>query len=261
MSDPILPYGGRGHIHPVPGEDALVTEDLKVGYPGTKKAPALDGLTLRVGVGKRFALVGPNGAGKSTLLKTAAGLLRWQAGQIRIYGNLPGACHHRVAYLEQRSEVDWKFPITVRRMVMGGRYVHLGWFWRPREADHEIVNHELQRLGLVELAARQVSELSGGQQQRLLLARALVQQADLLLFDEPLNAVDQETREVVMGVLDELRRAQKTVLMATHDIGRLEEDFDGAIYLQDGKVDMQRSQTFASAKEQRANGGDGEATS
>jgi manganese/zinc/iron transport system ATP- binding protein len=181
------------------------------------------------------ALVGPNGAGKSTLLKTAAGLVPLRAGTVQRFGQPLGACHHRVAYLPQRSAADWRFPLSVRRLVMSGRYVHLGWLRRPGPQDHAIVQVALARLGLTALAERQVGQLSGGQQQRVLLARALAQEADLLLLDEPLNAVDAETRAVVEAVLADLRLRGKSVVVATHDLGRLEAAFDGALYLCEGR--------------------------
>jgi manganese/zinc/iron transport system ATP- binding protein len=212
---------------------AVEARDLVVRYPGTRRS-ALKGITLRVPTGARVALVGHNGAGKSTLLKAAAGLLTPESGVLRVYGAPVGACLHRVAYLAQRGEIDWRFPVTLRRLVMSGRYVHLGWFARPGEADHAIVDRVIRQLGLWELRDRQIGQLSGGQQQRALLARALAQQADLLLLDEPLNAVDVETRTIVEEVLHDLHAQRKTVLIATHDLGRLEADFDAAVYLSDG---------------------------
>ncbi|NJN94438.1 MAG: ABC transporter ATP-binding protein [Anaerolineales bacterium] len=198
--------------------------------------PALNEVNLNVPVGVRMALVGPNGAGKSTLLKAIAGLLPVQAGQIRVYGQPIGACHHRVAYLSQRSEVDWRFPLNVRQLALTGRYVHLGWLRRPAPKDYALVEQVLSQLHLSELAGRQIGQLSGGQQQRALLARALVQEADLLLLDEPLNAVDTKTRDIVMEVLKMLQKQGKTALVATHDLGRLAADFDGAIYLEEGRL-------------------------
>jgi manganese/zinc/iron transport system ATP- binding protein len=184
----------------------------------------------------RVALVGANGSGKSTLLKAVAGLLRPQAGTIRIYGQPVGACRHRVAYLPQRSEVDWRFPVTVERLVLAGRYVHLGWLRRPGRADRELVARVLEQLGLSALAERQINELSGGQQQRALLARALVQEADLLLLDEPLSAVDAASRRIIAEVLDGLRRQGRTALVATHHLDRLEEEFDQVYTLEEGEL-------------------------
>jgi manganese/zinc/iron transport system ATP- binding protein len=209
---------------------------LQVHYSGSID-PALAGVCLQVPCGQRFALIGHNGAGKSTLLKALAGLLKPQAGTIRLFGNRVGACHHRTAYLPQRSDLDWQFPISVQQLVMTGRYVHLGWFQRPRKSDHGQVNVALRRLGIEQLSQKQISELSGGQQQRALLARALVQESSLFLLDEPLNAVDEATRDIVDDVLNEHTQRGGTVLVATHELGRLSESFDQAIYLREGHID------------------------
>ncbi len=234
MSDPWWPYGSRHYAESVPGSDALILDDLCVSY-GSRGGLALEGVSLRVSPGTRLALVGPNGAGKSTLLKTVAGLLRVRSGRVRVFGNPVGACHHRVAYLPQRGEIDWDFPITLGRFVLAGRYVHLGWFGFPGPRDREIAAATLAQLKLDGLADRQIGQLSGGQQQRAMLARALAQGADLLLLDEPLNAVDTETRGVVTDLLAELSKCGKCVVAATHDLGRLDRDFDGAVYLAAGR--------------------------
>lgn len=228
-----LPYGRGRHVEPVPGAPALLTRDLRVSYPGMEQ-PALDGLCVRVPAGVRVALVGPNGSGKSTLLKAVAGLLEPESGEIRVYGNAVGACHHRVAYLPQRGELDWRFPTSVYRLVMSGRYVHLGWLRRPGREDHEVVRGALVRLGLEDLAGRQIGQLSGGQQQRALLARAISQGADLLLLDEPLNAVDAETKERIHAVTSGLWKRGKTIVTATHDLASISSNFDAAIYLREG---------------------------
>jgi manganese/zinc/iron transport system ATP- binding protein len=228
-----LPYSGRRHADALPGADAMLLDGLSVGYPGAPE-PAVRAVSLTIGSGVRAALVGANGSGKSTLLKAVAGLLRPQAGTIRVYGQPVGACHHRVAYLPQRGEVDWRFPVTVERLVLAGRYVHLGWLRRPGADDRRRVAEVLDQLGLAELAERQISQLSGGQQQRALLARALVQEADLLLLDEPLSAVDAASRQIIARVLDGLRRQGKTALVATHHIDRLDEEFDQVFTLDEG---------------------------
>lgn len=233
MSGLRFPYSSRGHTSAVPGAPALETRALSAGHPGAT-APAIRDINLRAPVGSRVALVGHNGAGKSTLLKAAAGLLPVLSGNLWIYGQPPGACHHRVAYLPQRAEIDWRFPITVRKLVLTGRYVHLGWLRRPGARDQELTEQALDQMGLTALAERQIGQLSGGQQQRALLARALTQDADLLLLDEPLNAVDADTRKIVSDVLTELQAREKTVVVATHDLGRLESEFDGALYLSEG---------------------------
>lgn len=235
MSSPAFPYSRRRPITPVPGMPALETKALCAGYEDSTDV-ALRNVDLCVPVGARVALVGSNGAGKSTLLKVAAGLLPVMSGEIRIFGQPVGACQHLVAYLPQRGELDWRFPISLRRLVMTGRYVHLGWLRRPGAADWAVVDRVIAQLELSHLADRQIGQLSGGQQQRALFARALAQEAALLLLDEPLNAVDNDTRAIIANVLDELKKQQKTVVTATHDLGRLESDFDSAVYLCEGEV-------------------------
>ena len=234
MRDPLLPYGHRRHVGAVPGASALAARSVSAGYAGAADL-ALREVSLRVPAGARVALVGPNGSGKSTLLKAVAGLLPVASGEIAVYGNPVGACHHRVAYLPQRGEIDWRFPISVRRLVTTGRYVHLGWLRRPGRKDREVVSEVMEDLGLSPLAGRQIGELSGGQQQRALLARALVQDGDLLLLDEPLNAVDAGTRETISNVLSGLQHRGKTMMVATHDLASLASEFDGALYLREGQ--------------------------
>ncbi len=197
---------------------------------------ALSGVSLRVRWGTCFALVGPNGAGKSTLLKVIAGLLPVQAGDLRVLGHEVGACRAAIAYLPQRSEIDWSFPISVRRLVLSGRYPHLGWLRLPSREDWRVVDAALDQVGLRDLAERQIGELSGGQQQRVLLARALAQDATLLLLDEPLNAVDVTTQRIISEVLHALVQRGKTVIVATHDLDRVQREFDDALFLSEGRV-------------------------
>ena len=235
MASPVprFPYQGRcGGVHT--SSAALRAELLTTGYEGVAE-PALREVSLEVRPGTRVALVGANGAGKSALLGCAAGLLKVRSGSLTLFGHAPGACRHQVAYLPQRADLDWSFPVTVRQLVLAGRFVHLGWFSRPGAADKASAEHAMKLLGLSDVAGRHINELSGGQQQRALLARALVHEADLLLLDEPLNAVDTETRGVIAGVLDDLRANGRTVIMATHDLGRLDRDFDEAVFLHEGR--------------------------
>ena len=235
-SSPRFPYSGRAHQHPVQGSPALQIENLVVHFRGADH-PAVAGVSLQVLSGQRVALVGHNGAGKSTLLKAAAGLVVPQSGSVRVYGNRVGACHHRTAYLPQRAEIDWHFPITSAELVMTGRYVHMGWFRRPSSEDSQRVDESLEHLGIGSLASRQISQLSGGQQQRVLIARALVQEASLFLLDEPMNAVDEETRTVLEQVLAEHAQRGGSIIMATHDLGRLSDLFEVAVYLRDGRIE------------------------
>ena len=230
-----LPYRWQQQQEVIAGAPAVQAVKLRGAYP-PQHTPALDGVSLQVPIGARIALVGANGAGKSTLLKLLAGLLPLRQGELRLFGHPPGACRQRVAYLAQRSETDWRFPMTVARLVGTGRYGHRGWLRGLGPADHQMVATVMAQLQIDHLAHRQIGQLSGGQQQRALLARALAQEADLLLLDEPLNAVDVETRAIIARVLDDLKAQQKTVLIATHDLGRLESDFDGALYLSEGRA-------------------------
>jgi len=236
----IFHYSGRHHVDSIPGADAVNIRDLRVVYDANQ-GDALNCVALDIPAGIRAALIGPNGAGKSTLLKTLAGLQAYDAGTVTIYGRPIRACHHRVAYLPQRGEIDWRFPITVRRFVMTGRYVHLGWFTNPRRYDDTLVAQTLQRLGIGAVADRRISDLSGGQQQRALLARAIVQEAELLLLDEPFNNVDPETRLLICTILDELQQLGRTAIVATHDLSRLSQEFDLIISLRAGAVIKQQA--------------------
>ena len=238
-------YCRHRHSSPDPQAPALAIKGLEVVYSGLRpygpigpeggEKPALKNVTMRVPVGVSMALVGPNGAGKSTLFKAISGLLPVRSGTVRIFGHRLGACHQRVVYLPQRSEIDWQFPMSVRDLVVTGRYVYLGWFARPGKEDLLRTMDALEQLGVADLRERQISKLSGGQQQRVLIARALAQNADLLLLDEPLNAVDAETRQVVARVLEGIKAKGKTVIVATHYYDQQEGRFDGAIYLKDGQ--------------------------
>jgi ABC-type Mn2+/Zn2+ transport system ATPase subunit len=220
----------RSDLHAPPAVEAA---DVHVTY-AVGAPPALDGVSISVAPGQRVGLLGANGAGKSTLLKSIVGLVPLQSGSIRIDGATLGERRKRVAYLAQQSELDWRFPISVQRFVMTGRYVHLGWLRRPGRNDAQQALDALSRLGIGSLANRQIGQLSGGQRQRVLLARALVQHADILLLDEPFTAVDAESREILTSVLEELHRAGATQIISTHEVGSLE--LDDAVYLHNGRV-------------------------
>lgn len=248
MSDPWLPYSRGRHTDPVAEAPALLTESLCVAYPGAA-SPALRDVSVRAPCGTCTALVGPNGSGKSTLLKAVAGLLPIASGVVRVHGNPIGACHHRVAYLPQRGEIDWGFPISVERLVLTGRYVHLGWLSWPGRRNREIASAALDQLELSKFAGQQIGKLSGGQQQRALLARALAQEADLLLLDEPFNAVDARTQETIYEAMRSLRDGGKTLVVATHDLSRLAGAFDAVVRLRDGEIETAPSLDGVAGKE------------
>jgi ABC-type Mn2+/Zn2+ transport system ATPase subunit len=232
----LFPYSPHRHGTPSPNMPALECVDVSVRYPRAER-PAVHDVNLTIAPGSRVALIGANGAGKSTLLKAVAGLLPLSSGTIHVHGSLPGGCCHRVSFLAQRSDLDWRFPMTVRDLVLTGRFVHLGWFRRPSRHDRAIADRAIELLQIADLADRCIAELSGGQQQRTLLARAMAQEADLLLLDEPLNAVDAKTREILRDVLRSLSKDGKTIVTATHDTHDIEFEFDKVIHLSCGCKD------------------------
>lgn len=203
--------------------DVLSIEGLVVRYDG---APALDQVSLSIPHGAQVAVCGPNGAGKSTLFKTIVGLLRPQTGRVLIHGRPPGDQTDPVAYVPQREEVDWRFPVTVADVVMMGRYGRLGPLRRPQPTDREIVARCLEELGIADLATRPIGELSGGQQQRAFLARAMAQEPHVLLLDEPFTGVDVRAKEAVLGLLERLRERSITVLVSTHDMQTASQRFE-----------------------------------
>ncbi len=178
---------------------------------------ALDAVSFDLLQGDQVAVVGPNGAGKSTLFNLIAGTLMPAQGTVTVYGREPQT-QRCVGYVPQRSRIDWKFPVTVADVVMMGRVGAIGLFRWPRRHDRALVAQALERVHLSELANRQIGELSGGQQQRVFLARALAQEAELLLLDEPLTGLDLPSQEAILTLLAELRQQGATVLVATHDL-------------------------------------------
>ncbi len=191
----------------------------------------LEDLTFNVPHGSRVAVVGPNGAGKSTLFKALVGLLPLASGRILIHGLPLGNHKDCVAYVPQREDVDWRFPVTVNDVVMMGRYDYHGWLGPVSAHDRRVVAHSLQQLGIADLAHRSIGELSGGQQQRVFLARALAQQPHILLMDEPFTGVDAPTQEATLDLLDDLRAAQVTAMISTHDLNLAAARFDQILLL------------------------------
>jgi ABC-type Mn2+/Zn2+ transport system ATPase subunit len=228
-----LPYDRRPPP-PWKGRWAVEASQVTVRYPGVS-APALSNFSLTVPAGSRTALVGSNGAGKSTFLRAAAGLMPVESGTLAVLGRPAGWCRCRVAYLPQRSEVEWRFPSVVEDVVLTGRDAHLGWLRRPGPKDRAHAREAMERAGIADLALTPLHRLSGGQQQRVLIARALAQEADLFLLDEALNAVDAETRASVGRLLKNLCREGKTVVMATHHLGGVGEEADLAVHLSEGR--------------------------
>lgn len=233
---PLAPAGQQARVLSLPliTDPAIALDRVTLRYPGTTE-PAVCDLSLQLGAGRTLALIGHNGSGKSTLLRCLAGLLVPESGSVHCFGVSPDRCRRRIALLPQRSGIAWDFPITVRRFVLGGRAAHLGWWRRTGAADRERAVRALHLLRLESLQSRRIDELSGGQQQRLLLARALVQEADLLLLDEPLNAIDAETRAILAEVLTAQRTAGCTIVVATHDLGPGRGFYDEVVALHEGR--------------------------
>jgi len=191
---------------------------------------ALEKVSCEVNLGERLAVVGPNGAGKSTLFKIIAGVLKSNQGSVSVYGHEPSG-HICIAYVPQRSQVDWNFPVSVADVVMMGRSAKLGPLNWPHKKDWDYVHHALETVDLTDLASRQIGQLSGGQQQRMFIARALAQEAELMLMDEPLTGLDTPSQESLLSLLDRLKQERVTVMMATHDLDQAARHFDRIMLL------------------------------
>lgn len=208
--------------------DALTIDQLSVNY---EKTPVLWDLSFSIPEGKLVAIVGPNGAGKSTFLKTSLGLIKPLSGQITFFEKPLANVRSRVAYVPQRESVDWDFPITVFDLVLMGRYGRCGLFKRPSKQDRKHVEETLEKVGLDSFSHRQISQLSGGQQQRAFLARALVQEADIYLMDEPFTGIDVTSTKTIISILQALRDNGKTLLVVHHDLSSVEQIFDWVLLL------------------------------
>ncbi len=207
---------------------ALEVHDLTVAYD---RKPVLWDVDMKIPAGKLIGIVGPNGAGKSTLIKSIMGLLPNTSGFIRLFDKPLEEVRLDVSYVPQRGSVDWDFPASVRDVVLMGRYGKLGLFKRPRKADIMAAMDALRKVGMEAYANRQISQLSGGQQQRVFLARALAQQADLYLMDEPFAGVDAATEKTIINLLREMTSQGKTVIVVHHDLQSVTTYFDWVILL------------------------------
>jgi ABC-type Mn2+/Zn2+ transport system ATPase subunit len=193
----------------------LELENVSVGYNGDI---VLRDVNLQIVEGAQVAVVGPNGAGKSTLFKALAGLVPLRSGRVLVHCAPLGSHSDCIAYVPQREDVDWRFPVTVADVVMMGRYRRLGWLRRPGKHDLDVVMRSLGNLGIADLAYRPIGQLSGGQQQRVFLARALAQEPHILFMDEPFSGIDVATQEATLALLDHLKSQGVTVLVSTHDL-------------------------------------------
>jgi manganese/zinc/iron transport system ATP- binding protein len=208
--------------------NALDVDLLTVSYD---KTPVLWDVTLSVPQGQLVGIIGPNGAGKSTLIKSVLGLVRPIAGTINFLNQPLKTMRQEIAYIPQKETVDWEFPITVRELVLMGRYGKLGLFKRPREADYQAVDHYLEVVGLTPFKDRQINQLSGGQQQRAFLARALIQEAKIYFLDEPFTGIDASTELVMVQLLKKLAAEGKTVFVVHHDLNNVSSLFSWVLLL------------------------------
>ncbi|HXQ38588.1 MAG TPA: metal ABC transporter ATP-binding protein [Anaerolineales bacterium] len=215
------------HTHHLTNQPILDVQNLNVRYNGYT---ALEDISFHLHEGERIAVVGPNGAGKSTLFKVVSGVMSPTSGEVNIFGSKPRG-HVCIAYIPQRSQVDWNFPVNVADVVMMGRSAKLGPFSWPHKKDWDFVHHALDTVELTNLASRQIGELSGGQQQRMFIARALAQEAELMLMDEPLTGLDAPAQEGILSLLDRLQKENVTVMVATHDLDQAANHFDRIMLL------------------------------
>lgn len=209
-------------------QSPLSIHDMTVAY---NRRPVLWDVDLDVPEGKLIGIVGPNGAGKSTLIKAVMDLVPRASGRVTVYGKPYRKQRQIVGYVPQRESVDWDFPVSALDVVTMGTYGRIGWCLPVMKRHTEAAMHALDRVGIADLARRQISQLSGGQQQRVFLARALVQDAQLYLMDEPFAAVDAATEKAIVNILRDLRAAGKTALVVHHDLQTVPEYFDHVILI------------------------------
>ena len=214
----------------------LAAEDVHFAYRGD---PVLDGVTFSVPPGQFAALAGPNGSGKSTLLRLLLGLLRPQAGVVRLLGTVPEALQSRwrVGFVPQRSTVSPDLPATVREVLATGRLARRGWWRRLGPDDRRAVDHALESVDLAALGERRVAELSGGQQQRVLIAKALASEPELLVLDEPVAGVDAASQTRFRDALVHLVREHgAAVFLVSHELGAVADDLDRVLVLRGGRL-------------------------
>ena len=206
----------------------IEVHDMTVAY---HKKPVLWDVDLTVPAGNLIGIIGPNGAGKSTLIKAILGLIPKASGWVKIYGRPFEEMRSLVGYVPQRESVDWDFPVNVQDVVQMGLYRQIGWIKRPGKEHAQLALQSLQRVGMADFSDRQISQLSGGQQQRVFLARALAQDAQIYLMDEPFAGVDAATEKAIIDLLNELKKKGKTVLVVHHDLQTITEYFEHLLML------------------------------
>ncbi len=209
-------------------EKAITVKELHISYHGNE---AIRDISFSIEQSSMVGIIGPNGAGKSTLIKGILGLIPIDKGTVRFFGKETEEVRKKIAYVPQRSNIDWTFPITVIDTVLIGTYPSLGFFKLPKKREKALALESLKKVGLEEYRDRQIGELSGGQQQRVFLARALVQQPELLLLDEPFVGIDVTSEETIVSILKELQKEGKTIVVVHHDLSKANSYFDQLLLL------------------------------
>ncbi|HEY9853144.1 MAG TPA: metal ABC transporter ATP-binding protein [Leptolyngbyaceae cyanobacterium] len=226
--------------------------NLAVNYRGIS---AVEDVSFRLEAGQIVGVIGPNGAGKSTMVKAILGLIPTSQGVVKYRQRSLKSQLAQVAYVPQRSQIDWDYPITVQNVVMMARTRYTGWFRSPSRQSKEIVKMALERVGMWELRGRQIGELSGGQQQRVFLAQALAQEAELFFFDEPFVGVDKKTEAIIFEVFDELKDEGKIVLVVGHELGEASRKYDRFLLINKSLIaDGSKSEVITAENIQRAYG-------
>lgn len=202
--------------------------NLSVNY---RQTSAIKNISFKLQPGTITGLFGSNGAGKSTSIEAILGLVPVAEGTVKWMGKPVVRQLNKVAYVPQRSQIDWDYPVTVERAVMMGRVSTTGWFRQHDRRSRNLVRDALQRVGMWQYRQRQIRELSGGQQQRVFLARAIAREADLLLFDEPFNNIDRQTEAIIFDIFAELKAQQKTLLVISHDFSETINNYDRLLLL------------------------------
>lgn len=208
--------------------NVIEIKNISVAYDETT---VLENVNLNIKKGDFLALMGPNGAGKSTLLKTILNFIKPISGEIKIKGKLYKDVRKKIAYVPQRGSVDWDFPITLFDVVEMGCYGRVGFFKKINKTEKRNVERVIEKVGLTEFKDRQISKLSGGQQQRAFLARAILQNAEIYLMDEPFQGVDSKTEKAIIEILKELKKSGKTLIVVHHDLQTVTSYFDTVAFI------------------------------
>lgn len=207
---------------------SIHVQQMHVSYNGKK---VVEDVSFSFESGKLIGIIGPNGAGKSTLMKAMLGLIPRDYGTVSFNGHPTKQVRKNIAYLPQRSDIDWDFPILVRDTVLLGTYPKLGLFRRPNKKSKELAMQSLKKVGMEDYSKRQIGELSGGQQQRVFLARSLAQEADMFFLDEPFVGIDVASEKVIIDILKSLRNEGKTIFVVHHDLSKVEAYFDDLVLI------------------------------